>query len=67
MKMFRMGLMVLALSMTLAAQGPRGGNRPGGGNGPDAQQPPRPAPTYSELAETIRLTREQIDELRAFS
>jgi hypothetical protein len=68
MKLFRMGVMVLALSMTLAAQGPGGGNRPGGntpggGNGPNGDAPQRPQPEYSELAETLRLTQEQIDQL----
>ena len=71
MKLFRMGVMVLALSMTLAAQGPGGGNRPGGntpgggpgGTGPNGDAPQRPQPEYSELAESLRLTQEQIDQL----
>ncbi len=67
MKLFRTGLMVLALSITMAAQGPGGGNRPGGnrpgGNGPNGDAPPRPQPEFSELAEMLRLTREQVDEL----
>ena len=62
-------MMVLALSLTLAAQGPGGGpggNRPGGspgGDGPNGDAPQRPQPEYSELAETLRLTQEQIDQL----